>query len=191
MHPNFSYGELKIVSFTKRHNVSRFESRTLDLNAFLKEDAFKNQEELISKTYLCWHSNQYQLVGYITLTTDIIRKGEVQKEGRISVPYKEYPAIKIARLAVDKKYERRGVGRFLLLIAVGKALDIAKEVGCRFITVDSKPDSIGFYKKGGGFELAKRYQDERYPTMYLDILPIHEKMKAVNAELGDFQSSSI
>jgi predicted N-acetyltransferase YhbS len=131
------------------------------------------------------------LVGYITLTTDIIRKEEVRVEGRISVPYKEYPAIKIARLAVDKKYERRGVGRFLLLIAVGKAFDIANEVGCRFITVDSKPDSIGFYKKGGGFELAKGHQDKMYPTMYLDILPIHEKMKAVNAELGDFQSLGI
>jgi hypothetical protein len=164
---NFSYDELKIVPYRKRHNVSRFESRTADLNAFLKEDASKNQEELISKTYLCCHSNQ--LVGYITLTTDIIRKEKVREEGRISVPYKEYPAIKIARLAVDKKYE----------------------VGCRFITVDSKQDSIGFYKKGGGFELAKRYQDKTYPTMYLDILPIHEKMKAVNTELGDFQTSGI
>lgn len=157
MRSHLSHEELKIVPYTKRHNVSRFESKTPDLNAFLKEDAFENQEELISKTYLCCHSNQ--LVGYITLTTDIIRKEEVREEERIRVPYKEYPAIKIARLAVDKKYERRGVGRFLLLIAVGKALDIAKEVGCRFITVDSKHNSIGFYEKGGSFKLVKKYEE--------------------------------
>jgi len=182
MHTRFSYDKLKIVLYTDHHDVSRFESRTPDLNAFLKEDAFENQEELISKTYLCYHFNQ--LVGYINLTTDIIKKEEMREEKHIDVPYKEYPAIKIARLAVDKKYERKGVGRFLLLIAVGKALKISEEVGCRFITVDSKEDSIEFYKKGGGFELVKKCKNMTYPTMYLDILPINEEMKAFE----DFQS---
>lgn len=181
-----SYNELKIVSYTERHDVSHFESKTADLNSFLKDDAFENQEELISKTYLCCHFDQ--LVGYITLTTDIIKKKEIQDEEHIDVPYKEYPAIKIARLAVDKKYERKGVGRFLLLIAVGKALKISNEVGCRFITVDSKQDSIGFYEKRGGFELVKKHKNMMYPTLYLDILPINKQMKAVNTELGDFQS---
>ncbi len=184
MHTRFSYDELEIVSYTECHDVSRFESRTSDLNAFLKEDAFKNQEALISKTYLCYHFDQ--LVGYITLTTDIIKKEEVQGEERIDVPYKEYPAIKIARLAVDNKYERKGVGRFLLLVAAGKALKISDEVGCRFITVDSKKDSIGFYEKRGGFELVKKRKNSMYPTMYLDILPIKGEMRAVNTNLGDF-----
>ena len=184
MHTRFSYDKLEIVSYTERHDVSHFECRTPDLNAFLKEDAFKNQEELISKTYLCYLFNQ--LVGYITLTTDIIKKEEVRGEERIDVPYKEYPAIKIARLAVDKKYERKGVGGFLLLVAVGKAFKISDEVGCRFITVDSKQDSIGFYEKRGGFGLVKNHKNRAYPTMYLDILPINEEMKAINTKLGDF-----
>ena len=187
MHTHFSYKELKIVPYTEHHDVSRFESRTADLNDFLKEDALENQKELVNKTFLCCRFNQ--LVGYITFTTDIIEKEEVQKEGRIRVPYKEYPAIKIARLAVDKKYERKGVGGFLLLAAVGKALKISDDVGCRFITVDSKQDSIGFYEKRGGFELAKKRKNNPYPTMYLDILPINKELKSVNTELGDFKSA--
>jgi GNAT superfamily N-acetyltransferase len=177
------YTELEIYPYTEGWDVSCFESRTSDLNAFLKDDAFKNQEELISKTYLCCHSEQ--LVGYITLTTDIIKKEEVLRGKRVSAPYKEYPAIKIARLAVDKNYERRGVGRFLLLVAVGKAVKISKEVGCRFITVDSKKESIEFYKKGG-FTLVKKYESHIYPTMYLDILPIFKEMKRVKTTLEDF-----
>ncbi|HDN66124.1 MAG TPA: GNAT family N-acetyltransferase [Methanosarcinales archaeon] len=101
----------------------------------------------------------------------------------------EYPAIKIARLAVDKKYGRKGVGSFLLLAAVGKALKISDDVGYRFITVDSKQDSIEFYEKQGGFELAKKRKNDPYPTMYLDILPIKEELKSVNTELGDFKST--
>ena len=185
MYPRFSYDELQITPYTKRHDVSGFESASPELNGFLKEDALKNQEELISKTYLCCHFNQ--LVGYVAFTTDIIRKKDVREEEQIEVPYKEYPAIKIARLAVDKKYERRGVGRFLLLASVGKALKISGEVGCRFITVDSKQDSIKFYEKSGGFKLIKGYEKRNYPTMYFDVLPTIKEMKAINTKLGDFQ----
>ncbi len=185
MCPRFSYDELQIVPYTKRHDVSGFESTSPELDEFLKEDALKNQEELISKTYLCCHFNQ--LVGYVAFTTDIIRKKDVREEEQIEVPYKEYPAIKIARLAVDKKYERRGVGRFLLLAAVGKALKISDEVGCRFITVDSKQDSIEFYEKSGGFKLIKGYEKRNYPTMYFDVLPTIKEMEAINTKLGDFQ----
>lgn len=185
MHTLFSYDELKIVPYTERRDVSQFESRTTDLNEFLKEDALENQKELVNKTFLCYRFKQ--LVGYITFTTDIIEKEEVQKEGRIRVPYKEYPAIKIARLATDKRYERRGVGTFLLLAAVGKALKMSDYVGCRFITVDSKQDSIGFYEKRGRFELAKKQKNKPYPTMYLDILP-GKARHVVNTELGDFKS---
>ena len=184
MCPHFSYDELQIVPYTKRRNVSDFESTSPELNEFLKEDALKNQEELISKTYLCCHSNQ--LVGYVTFTTDIVRKKDVREEEQIEIPYKEYPAIKIARLAVDKRYERKGVGRFLLLAAVGKALKISNEVGCRFITVDSKQDSIEFYKKSGSFKLIKGYEKKKYPTMYFDVLPTIKEMNAINTKLGDF-----
>jgi len=177
------YDELEIYLYTEGWDVSCFECVTSDLNAFLKEDAFKNQEELFGKTYLCCHSDD--LVGYITFSTDIIKKKEVPNENLGSVPYTEYPAIKIARLAVDKNYERRGVGRFLLLVALGKAVKISNEVGCRFITVDSKKESIEFYKKGG-FELVKKYESSFYPTMYLDILPIIKEMKRIKTTLEDF-----
>ena len=184
MCPHFSYDELQIIPYTKRCNVSDFESTSSELNEFLKEDALKNQEELVSKTYLCCHFNQ--MVGYVTFTTDIVRKKDVRGEEQIEIPYKEYPAIKIARMAVDKRYERRGVGRFLLLAAVGKALKISNEVGCRFITVDSKQDSIEFYKKSGSFKLIKGYEKKKYPTMYFDVLPTIKEMNVMNTKLEDF-----
>lgn len=58
MHLRFSDDELRIVSYAKRYDVSRFESTSNELNEFLKEDALKNQKELISTTYLCCHSKQ-------------------------------------------------------------------------------------------------------------------------------------
>ena len=183
MHPQFSDNELLVVLYTERHDVSRFDSAAKELNDFLKEDALKNQKDSISVTYLCYHSNQ--LVGYVTLITDIIRKRDVQRDERIEVPYDEYPAIKIARLATDKKYEEKGVGTFLLLAAIGMTADISKKVGCRFITVDSKRLSVGFYEKRG-FKLVKKHEKKDNPTMYLDIMPAIKEMKPITAELCDF-----
>jgi len=37
----FSYDELQIVPYTKRHDVSGFESTSSELDGFLKEDALK------------------------------------------------------------------------------------------------------------------------------------------------------
>ena len=186
MHSPFSYDELKIVPYMEHNDASHFECASPELNDFLKEDALENQKELISKTYLCYHP--HRLVGYITFATDVLKAKEMRvKEHLEGILYAEYPAIKIGRLAVDKKYERKGVGRFLLLIAVGKALKISGEVGCRFITVDSKRESIEFYQKHG-FELVKKHEKQNFPTLYLDIMPIIKEMQPMDTKLDDFSA---
>lgn len=68
-----------------------------------------------------------------------------------------YPAMKIARLAVDSRFERVGVGTYLLHAAIGKAVSISENVACGFVLVDSKKDAIGFYEnKGFNKALLKR-----------------------------------
>ncbi len=48
---------------------------------------------------------------------------------------------------MHQSIERQGIGRFMLLAAIGKAISISNDIGCRYITVDSKPESMGFYEK--------------------------------------------
>ena len=169
------YEELQNVPLAKRHNLVSFESANEDLNDFLKNDAITDQNWLVSKTYLCcWKKS---IAGYITLITDTLEVKVVDKEDSIKgYPYRKYPCVRIARLAVDKKFERRGIGRFLMLAAIGMALDVSSKIGCRYITVDSKPESVGFYKKHG-FKLIEKYLDSDFPKMYMNMYPIIERMQ--------------
>jgi GNAT superfamily N-acetyltransferase len=89
--------------------------------------------------------------------------------------YQKYPAIKIARMAVDEKLSGAGIGRYLLLAAVGKVHHLSLEVGCRYITVDSKREAVGFYEKIG-FKIIKKYESRNFPPMYLNMYPIIQKM---------------
>jgi GNAT superfamily N-acetyltransferase len=162
--------EQRVVPLEKHHDLSSFSSSNEDLNDFLHNDALKSQEDLISRTYLCLRRSY--LAGFFTLVTDTIEVKLVEREDGIDdYAYQKYPAIKIARMAVDKKLSGAGVGRYLLLAAIGKVHHLSLEVGCRYITVDSKREAIGFYRKNG-FKIIKKYENRMFPPMYLSMYPI-------------------
>lgn len=99
-----SNSELTIFPLDERSDFSTFSCVSPELSDFLKEDAFDDQEDLISKTSLCfWKS---ELAGYITLATDTIGTKEIYvSDGLKRYKYSKYPGIKIARLAVDSRKE--------------------------------------------------------------------------------------
>jgi len=170
------FGEFRILPLTIRHKLNSFDSSNIDLNDFLKNDALKYQEEMAGRTYLC--CGKKDIIGYVTLVTDTLEVHAVDEKDRINgYPYQKFPCIRIARLAVDKRFERKGVGRFLLSVAIGKAISISNEIGCRYITVDSKPESLGFYEKHN-FKTVKKYMHSKYPKMYLDMYPIATLMRS-------------
>lgn len=177
------YDELQLVSLTKRHDLTSFNCNNVDLNEFLKNDALKAQEDMVSKTYLCfWHNS---IAGYITLTTDTLEVYTVEESAGVrDYPHRKYPCIRIARLAVDGEFERKGIGRFLLLAAMGIAIEVSSKIGCRYITVDSKSESTGFYEKHG-FKMVEKYRHSDFPKMYLNMYPIIEKMQPKET-LGEF-----
>jgi ribosomal protein S18 acetylase RimI-like enzyme len=179
-----SDSELIIKPLNENCNLSSFSCKDSDLNAFLKNDALNYQKYMISKTNLCFFGNE--LVGYITLTIDTIGTRKVKVNDEFESKY-SYPSIKIARLAVDSRFERRGIGTHLLYAAIGKALSISDSVGCRFVLVDSKKDAISFYEKYGFKKAILKEKDKRdnYAPMYFDLQPTLLKINSYVEGKGD------
>jgi len=61
--------------------------------------------------------------------------------------YKTYPAIKLGRLAIDKKYAKSGVGSYIVGRMLNGVIFFSKHIGCRFVTVDAYADAKEVYKK--------------------------------------------
>ena len=161
---------LRVIPLTEESSLFAFHSNNLELNDFLINDALNSQNLLISRTYLCYYGEA--LVGFLTLVTDTIEVKLVEAlDGVDGYQYSKYPCIKIARIAVDLDYAGRGIGRFLLLWAVGTVYRVSRVIGCRYITVDAKRESVQFYEKNG-FKLIKRYAERNFPPMYLNMYPI-------------------
>ena len=85
--------------------------------------------------------------------------------------YRHFPAVKIARLAVDKNVRNNGLGKVLIDLALGIAKDrISSAVGCRFLVVDSKQDAVEFYQKRGFTLLGTQNNLTRSdPILFIDL----------------------
>ena len=147
--------------------TGQFDCGDSDLNEFLKDDALKHQKERIAVTYLCFYEDE--VVGYFSWLTDAIEimgkdKRVFKKTG---MNYRTYPAIKLGRLAIDKKYAKSGVGSYLVRIMVKNAINLSEKVGCRYITVDAYLGAKRFYKK---LNFKVRHEKDQTVFMYFDIL---------------------
>jgi GNAT superfamily N-acetyltransferase len=83
------------------------------------------------------HENE--CVGYFTLLTDAIRL-DFTEAGAAGSRYNTVPAIKLARLGVCKRYERRGIGRWIFDLVVGLGRSASVDIAVRYVSVDALPD---------------------------------------------------
>jgi GNAT superfamily N-acetyltransferase len=145
------------------------------LKAFLEKDAWQFHEENIAKTFVYVDSSETgaRVYGYVSLTCSAIELEDEQKptNPQRAANYSAYPAVKIVRLAIDKSKRGQGYGKQLLDWAIAHVTDkIMPNVGCRFLIVDSKKESIGFYEKSG-FTLVDSEANKAAvnPMMFIDL----------------------
>ncbi len=150
---------MKTIPISKIGSDIRFDSFDCgidELNEYLKKYARQNDRKNIGKTVVCLNDNE--VIGYITVCTASISKNDVPPVKNVYLPKYPVPAIRIARFAVDLKYQNQGIGRRLLWHTFQAILAISEEVGCKLIVVDSKDNAIGFYKHFGFIPLLDNEQ---------------------------------
>lgn len=68
------------------------------------------------------------------------------------MPRHAIPAILLARLAVDQKYQGFGLGKELIRDAFLRAMSAADIAGCRAFLVDAKDEDVAQFYESLGFE---------------------------------------
>lgn len=148
----------------------------LPLKTFVRRHAQVYERQNLSRTYGAFDvANGNKLLGYVTLVCGevALQNGDdalVHGED-VQYSYLQYPAVKIARLAVDRRFRKKGIGEELVNLALGIAQEfICPNVGCRFVMVDAKAESVSFYTRRGFTTLdthENRTRDE--PVMFVDL----------------------
>jgi len=162
--------ELSVVRLNSGLTFQGFDCLDLDLNDFIKNDALAYQEKALVTTYVCLYRNNP--IAFFSVCMDAIRLDPSERSASFGIdkPHKDYPAVKIARLAVIPDFQRRGVGTFLVRMVIGKAVGLSKEVSCRFVSVDAYSKSVDFYLRNG-FEKNVADSSGHNTSLRFDLLP--------------------
>ena len=111
--------------------------------------------------------------GYITLMCSEIKLGNAHAldDCETANRYHDFPAVKIARLAIDQRIRGHGYGDALVQFAISIAhQDIMPRIGCRFLMAESKADALNFYKRIGFTVLnTEKNKQRRLPVVFMDL----------------------
>jgi GNAT superfamily N-acetyltransferase len=127
---------------------STFDSGDPDLDRFFKRFAGQNQfKHYVGTTYVAEEAGL--LGGFATVSAAQVEIRDIPpaKHGRL--PRYPLPVLRLARLAVDKKAQGRGVGLALLKAVFVMARAMAGDFGCIGVVVDAKPQAVTFYERYG------------------------------------------
>ena len=139
-----------ISVISTHHDRNGFDCGSIALNTFLKTTAQQHMKKGISRTFVLTESEDSTgIMGFYTLCACETVTERMPKQYAKKYPRK-IPAAKLARLAVDKKYQGRGYGAILLVDSLRRLVTVSKNLGIVAYFVDAKDDNAAsFYKRFG------------------------------------------
>ena len=138
--------EIRFRRLETQDDRSGFRSGNIDLDRFFQRYAGQNQfRHHIGTTYVAVQGDQ--IVGFTTVSSGELAAETVAKALRRRLPTYPLAILRLARLAVDKRFQGHGIGRLLLRTMLELSLEMRDRVGCIGVVVDAKlevEDSANF-----------------------------------------------
>jgi GNAT superfamily N-acetyltransferase len=127
----------------KRHDREAFDCGEEALNEFLRRYARKSHELGGAKTFLAIDdAGGKTVLGYYSLCPASVEYARTPETVRRGLARHEVPGFRLARLAVDRRFQGQGLGGQLLLAAGKRCLLAAAEVGGVVLAIDAKNERV-------------------------------------------------
>jgi ribosomal protein S18 acetylase RimI-like enzyme len=141
--------DIRVRRLAVTDRVADFDCRASELNDWLRRYARRNAELDSARTHVAL-SGDGTIRGYVALTAGAVEHRDATSGMSARMPRYPLPVVVLARLAVDRSYQRRGVASILVRLAMEITVDIARQVGVRGLAVDAdNQDAAEFYERLG------------------------------------------
>jgi GNAT superfamily N-acetyltransferase len=131
------------------HALDDFSSGQASLDDWLKRRARANQASGASRTYVV--CERERVIGYYALASGAVTVESAPGRVRRNMP-DPIPVAVLARLAVDRGCQHRGIGRALFRDAVRRVVQAANAIGIRGIVVHAISEEARDFYLALGFE---------------------------------------
>lgn len=134
----------RIAKLAQHHDAAGFDCGTVALNNFISLYAWPGQRANISQTYVA--AVEETIVGYHTLVVGQVSYEDAPERLAKGLPRHPIPVLLLARLAIDRNWQGKGLGAALVADAIRRTLQVADIAGVRALLVHAKDQTAkGFY----------------------------------------------
>jgi len=166
----------KIELLAKTHDRDGFDCGSEPLNLYLKLTARQHAERGISRTFVLVNeaaAAPKPIIGFFSVNICQIKSESLTAQEAKKLP-RDVAGVRLGRLAVAKTYQRQGIGKILLVAAMGKFIKIFNTAGGIGLFVDAKDQETKRYYDQFGFIAMPSNELE----LFLPVKTIQEALKA-------------
>jgi GNAT superfamily N-acetyltransferase len=136
---------------TAQHELDNFDSGVLSLDDWLRRRAMQNQASGASRTFVA--CDDARVAGYYALAASAVAPDAATGRFRRNMP-DPVPVAVLGRLAIDKRFQGKGLGRALFRDAAVRVLAAADSIGIRGMLVHAISDEAKAFYVGLGLDVS-------------------------------------
>ncbi len=140
---------LRLERLGAHHDLSTFASGNDDLDAWLRRHALAAQEMDSARTFVLIGNER--VVGYFSLTMGSVLRAEASAKLVRGLPAYPVGMVLLARLAIDRQEQGKGLGSLLLAEALRKAVGAGEAAAARLVVVDAIDAAAAHFYERQGF----------------------------------------
>jgi predicted GNAT family N-acyltransferase len=144
-----------IVPFDKFQQRKQFDCGIEELNRYLHQQISQDAKRNIAAPFVLLDENH--IIGFYTLSASAVNVGDLPEKFVKKLPkYPLIPVVLLGRLAIDKNYQKQGLGDFLLMDALKRSSLGSEQIATMAIVVDAiNSTAENFYRQYGFEELTE------------------------------------
>jgi len=139
-----------------KHRKKEFACGNEMLDNYLHKQANQDINKKLSACFVLNDKETNLLKGYYTLANNSILQELIPTEFQKKIPksYSSIPTTLLGRLAIDNRFQGKGIGKLLLIDALKRSYDISQSIGSFAVVVDPLDNyAEKFYDKYGFIKL--------------------------------------
>jgi GNAT superfamily N-acetyltransferase len=142
---------MQILGLTGGHNRQDFDCGHSELDDWLRHIARQHQDKGLSRTFIAVLDDApTRICGYYALTLTEVDTQSLPEARRKKLP-RLIPGVRLGRLAVDVRFQRKRLGELLLMDALERARLIHEHAGVVGLFVDALDDKAAAFYAHFGF----------------------------------------
>jgi len=139
-----------------KHDKKNFSCGKDLLDNYFWKQARQDVKRKLSACFVLVDNETNRISGYYTLSSNSISHELIPETFKKKLPktYLNIPTILLGRLAIDKRYQGKGIGKILLIDSLKRCFDTSDSLGVFAVIVDPlDKEAESFYDKYGFIKL--------------------------------------